>query len=77
MFDSIKSFAASLDGKSMGVGAVLGASTLAVAAIVYNRFFNDDVVIEVPETEAPKAKADEPVVDVEAEAKPADDAQAA
>ncbi len=77
MFDSIKSFASSLDGKSLGVGAVLGATTLAVAAIAYNRFFGTDVVIEV--TEAPAAKADEPVVDVEvdAETKPADEAQAA
>lgn len=73
MFDSIKSFASSLDGKSLALGAVLGAVALGVVSVTYCAFTGKD-------EDKPKAPKAEPEVQPEAkpaEDKPADEGKAA
>lgn len=72
MFDSIKNFAASLDGKSLAIGAVLGAVTLGAVSVAYCAFSGKDEDKPV-EPEAPKAETETQP----AEDKPADESATA
>lgn len=72
MFDSIKNFAASLDGKSLAIGAVLGAVTLGAVSVAYCAF-SGNAEDKPVEPEAPKAEPEvQPTED-----KPADESTAA
>lgn len=73
MFDSIKDFASSLDGKSLAIGAVLGAVLLGTVSVAYAVCTNKSDA----EPEAPKADdqaAAEPAAD---DVKATDDSAAA
>lgn len=60
MFESIKTFTTSLDGKSLGVGAVLGAATLALASVAYAYFTDKPVADAELSVDEPTPEADIP-----------------
>ena len=76
MFDSIKNFAASLDGKSLAIGAVLGAVTLGAVSVAYCAFSGKDEDKPI-EPEAPKAESQTETETQPAEDKPADESATA